>query len=182
MATATAQEMFVAWLSQLEGRLRGNTMHPALEAHLSKYRKLMPALALLFELADAAASGTWTERVSLAHAQQAAAGCDYLESHAHRIYSCIASPQLRAAQTLGEKIREKKIGGEGTLSIREVYLKGWSGLDTPETARAGADILEDAGWLRSMESASRDKWGRGRPANKYLINPKVWTHKGETKV
>jgi hypothetical protein len=50
----------------------------------------MPALALLFELADGG-----VESVSLEHARQSAAFCDYLESHARRIYSMIISPENR---------------------------------------------------------------------------------------
>ena len=53
-----AQELFIAWLAELEAEIRGGELHPALVSHLSKYRKLMPALALLFELADRAASGS----------------------------------------------------------------------------------------------------------------------------
>ncbi len=33
-------------------------LHPAMIAHLSKYRSLMPSLAALFELADKAAMST----------------------------------------------------------------------------------------------------------------------------
>ena len=94
-----AQELFVAWLTELEGKLRGVGLHPALASHLAKYRGLMPSLALLFELADGGA-GT----VSLQHAKQAAAWCDYLESHARRIYSMIVSPERQAATELGRHL------------------------------------------------------------------------------
>jgi putative DNA primase/helicase len=98
-----AQELFIKWLAKLEARVRGDELHPVLVSHLSKYRKLMPALALLFELADWAAAGPGVEgdaagpdqclRVSLEHAKQAVAWCEYLESHARRIYSCVTTPQ-----------------------------------------------------------------------------------------
>ena len=52
-----AQGLFIEWLSELESKVRGNDLHPALISHLSKYRSLMPSLALLFELADRAANG-----------------------------------------------------------------------------------------------------------------------------
>jgi hypothetical protein len=51
-----AQLLFVEWLTELEGKVRGSELHPALVSHLSKYRSLMPSLALLFELADRAAA------------------------------------------------------------------------------------------------------------------------------
>ena len=48
-----AQQLFDSWHKDLELELRsGRIDHPALEAHLSKYRSLMPSLALLFHLID----------------------------------------------------------------------------------------------------------------------------------
>jgi len=180
-----AQELFIEWLSDLESRIRGNELHPALISHLTKYRKLMPALALLFELADRAAEEGFVgfvgslpgeiqkiEEVSLKHARQAAAYCEYLESHARRVYSCIVTPQVRAARELAEKIKQRKVGADGFFSCRDVYLKGWTGLDSPEAVKQAADVLEDAGWVRDVSGES----GRvgGRPSNRYEINPRVW--------
>jgi putative DNA primase/helicase len=98
-----AQELFVAWLTELEAKVRSGDLHPALVSHLSKYRKLMPSLALHFEMADAVTCGHQGETVSLNHARQAAAWCEYLESHARRVYSCIVTPQLRAAIELANR-------------------------------------------------------------------------------
>ncbi len=150
-----AQELFIEWLTDLEAKLRGNELHPALVSHLSKYRKLMPALALLFELADRVASGVQIANctdlfVSLEHAKQAAAFCDHLESHARRIYSCVTTPQMRAAQELADKIRTRRVGADGFFSCRDVYLKGWSGLDSPEAVRLAIQVPEDGGWIREM--------------------------------
>lgn len=178
---ADAQELFVEWLAELEAKVRGAELHPALVSHLSKYRKLMPALALLFELADHAREGfagfeggSWGDRpeISLAQAQRAAAWCEYLESHARRVYSCVVTPQLRAARELAEKIRARKVGADGFFSCREVYLKGWSGLDSPEAVKLAAEVLEDAGWVRSLAGESSPLGGR--PSNRYEVNPRVW--------
>jgi putative DNA primase/helicase len=49
-----AQELFIDWLRELEAKIRGNELHPTIISHLGKYRRLMPSLALLFELADRA--------------------------------------------------------------------------------------------------------------------------------
>jgi hypothetical protein len=40
------------WRADLELRLRSRSTHPALESHHSKYRKLVPAVALITHLAD----------------------------------------------------------------------------------------------------------------------------------
>jgi hypothetical protein len=49
---AGAQKIFDAWRDDLEQRLRSEEMTPTLEAHVAKYRSLMPSLALLFKLID----------------------------------------------------------------------------------------------------------------------------------
>ena len=60
-----AQELFIEWLAELEAKIRGDELHPALVSHLSKYRKLMPALAVLFHLAETAAGNGDADTVSL---------------------------------------------------------------------------------------------------------------------
>lgn len=176
-----AQLLFIEWLAELEAKLRGDELHPALVSHLSKYRKLMPALALLFELADGGEEGfVGSEgpsqgehcRISLEQTQRAAAWCEYLESHARRVYSCVVTPQLRAAQELAEKIRARKVGRTGFFSCREVYLKGWAGLNSPEAVKLAADVLEDAGWVRDLKNERAPDGGR--PSNRYEVNPRVW--------
>jgi putative DNA primase/helicase len=172
-----AQELFIEWLAELEARIRGNELHPALVCHLSKYRSLMPSLALLFELAERAVfDGTALAHsenfASLENAKRAAAWCEYLASHARRVYSCITTPQLRAARELAEKIKERKIGADGFFSCREVYFKGWSGLDSPDAVKMAAEILQDAVCVRDVSPAP-GRFG-GRPTTRYEINPGVW--------
>jgi hypothetical protein len=164
-----AQELFIDWYAELEAKIRGGELHPALISHLSKYRSLMPSLALLFHLAEAAGGG---DTVSLDSTRRAAAWCEYLESHARRVYSCIVTPQLRAARELAGKIKHRKVGTEGFFSCRDVYLKGWSGLDTPEAVKMSAEVLQDAGWVRDV-SAGAGRFG-GRPSNRYEVNPGIW--------
>jgi putative DNA primase/helicase len=177
-----AQELFIEWLGELEAKIRGDELHPALISHLSKYRSLMPSLAVLFELADMAVSvvsegsplAVRQNFVGLEQARRAAAWCEYLESHARRIYSCVVTPQLRAARELAEKIKLRKVGTDGFFSCRDVYLKCWSGLDTPEAVKLAAEVLQDAAWVRPVGGESSDPLGRGRPSNRYQINPGVW--------
>jgi hypothetical protein len=169
-----AQELFIDWLEELEAEIRGGELNSALISHLSKYRKMMPALAVLFELADWAAGNGSANTVSLRHTQQAAAYCAYLESHARRVYSCIVTPQLRAARELADKIKHRKLGTNGFFSCRDVYMKGWSGLDSPEAVKLAAEVLQDARWIRPVGGESSDPLGRGRPSNRYAVNPGLW--------
>ena len=142
----------------------------------------MPSLAGLFELADRAAQGdlrlTGTEgddspslAISLEHARQAAAWCEYLESHVYRIYSCVTTPQMRAARELASKIKSGKVGADGTFTAREVYLKGWTALDSSEAVKLAAQVLVDAGWLRDIDDRPGPQGGR--PSIGYRLNPKL---------
>src|SRR5262249_23595595 len=47
-----AYDLFVDWRTPLERLLRSSELHPALESHLGKYRKLVPTLALICHLAN----------------------------------------------------------------------------------------------------------------------------------
>jgi putative DNA primase/helicase len=164
-----AQQLFFVWWAELERKIRSEAgLHPALVAHLAKYRSLLPTLAGLFELADAAAQSRNAESINLAHAQQAAAWCEYLESHAKRIYSCVTSPDAHAARLLAGHIEHGDLGQ--TFSTRQVYaLHHWAGLDTPERVRAALDVLADAGWVREFDQRPE----KGRPSEKWQVNPKV---------
>src|SRR6185437_9035707 len=104
-----------------------------------------------FEVADAA-DKIETDIITLEHARQAAAWCEYLETHARRVYSCIVTPQLRAARELAGKIKQRKIGADGFFSCRDVYLKGWSGLDSPALVKSAMEVLQDGGWVRDLSS------------------------------
>jgi putative DNA primase/helicase len=170
--TPEAQELFAEWSRELEEKVRGEEVHPALISHLSKYRSLMPSLGLLFQVASWAAGNADNDAVTLEHARMAASWCDYLESHARRIYSCIVTPQLRAARELADKIKKRKLGANGYFSCRDVYLKGWSGLDTPESVKLAAEVLEDAHWVRDNSAGSGPQGGR--PSNLYAVNPRIW--------
>jgi len=60
--------------------------------HLSKYRSLMPSLALLFQLVNPEPWGPdWPlhTQVSMTAAQLAVAWCEYLEAHARRVYQSV---------------------------------------------------------------------------------------------
>jgi hypothetical protein len=155
--SAAAQELFVAWRKELERKIRGGDLSPALESHLAKSRSLLPKLALIFYMSE---NGT-DEEIPLLEAQRAANFCAYLETHARRVYGSVTSLPLRLAATLGQQLRTGKLGNR--FSIGDVYLHGWAGLDTAERARAAIKVLVDAGWVRP----SREE---------YLINPVIYSN------
>jgi hypothetical protein len=127
--------------------------------HLAKYRSLMPSLALVFHLIDSH-SEPLLEPVSLRAARDASAWCDVLEAHARRIYQSAMDGDLDAATNLGERIKDKL---PNPFSVRDIVQKGRSGLATTEEVRQAAGILQDRGWIKSVEvPTDRQKGGDRR--------------------
>jgi putative DNA primase/helicase len=170
-----AQAIYREWAESFEPELRGDELHPALVSHLSKYRKLVPALALIFALVDTPDSGFLIHKNELL---RALAWSDYLRSHAERIYAAAVAPETSGAHALLGKIRAGKLAdGDGVLEesfeVWRVALKHWSGLATTEDVRKAADLLFEHGWLKREVVRSGDAMGRGRPSERYLIHPKL---------
>jgi putative DNA primase/helicase len=166
-----AQKMFVDWLVPFEKEIRGDSLHPAMVSHLSKYRKLIPALALLFALIDTPNSGGVVHTNELARALE---WYEYLRSHATRLYSSAVTPETTDAVTLLDKIKAGKlVDRDGTFlkcfTPRQVAIKHWAGLTTPDAVRKAADMLENFDWLR--RAIVKSGVSGGRPSDIYAINP-----------
>jgi putative DNA primase/helicase len=144
---AQAQELFDEWHAALMARLRAGGEHPAIESHLGKYRSLMPSLALLFHLVDAAELPPGP--VSLAAAQRAAAWCDFLEQHARRLYQAVADESVGAAKLLLERIRAGRL--PAPFGAWQVRRQGWAGLSESEAVNDALEVLAEHGWLRRVE-------------------------------
>lgn len=138
-----AQTLFNDWRKNLEIRLRNQSLDcDAFESHLSKYRSLMPSLALLFALIE---SGD-PQEISLENAQLAAKWCDFLEEHAKKVYSVVIQADLHASRALADKILKKEIqDGE---KVRSVARRHWSKLKTLEAVTHALEELEGYGWVR----------------------------------
>jgi putative DNA primase/helicase len=163
---APAQILFKQWNTDLESRNRGEENSPAIQAHLAKYRKLMPSLALLFAVADGC-----LECVPLSQTRLACDWCDYLETHARRVYASQARPAHHAATALSRRLARGWKREEGVFTVRDVYRNGWNLLDSPDAARGALLVLIEYGWVRE-EAAGSDK-SPGRPSETYLINPRI---------
>lgn len=153
-------EQFVEWRTDLESRLRNGDLHPAMESHLAKYRKLVPALALTLHLA----SGS-TGPVSLQATQQALAWAKYLETHAHRAYASVSMPEIGVAKAILARIRKGDL--PRIFSSRDVWRPGWAMLSDRSQVANALSLLVELNWL----SISRTET-LGRPATVYHVNPR----------
>jgi putative DNA primase/helicase len=161
-----AQALFERWLTDLEQRIRGEDAE-VMQAHLSKYRSLMPSLALLFALADG-----HTDCVPLSQAKLACGWCEYLETHARRVYSAQARPEQHAAIALSKRLSTGWKREDGFFTVRDVYRSGWTALDSPDAARGALLVLEEYGWVRR----ETETHAHGRPSETYRINPRIRGH------
>lgn len=163
--TAEAQPMFNEWITRLEGRLREPVTQktPAFEAHLSKYRSLVPSLALLFELA----TDPYAKAVSLRSAAFAAAWADFLEVHARKVYAAELGGGREPAHRLAEKLQAGAV--EDGMPIRDLYRAGWGGLSTSDAVEAAVAELERRGWVRVQEIPPSGSGGR--PSRVLRLNP-----------
>jgi len=171
---ADAQDLFDTWRDDLERRLRSPELQttPAFEGHLSKFRSLMPSLALIFALVDAAEGGfvSFGGGVSLDAAQRAAAWCEYLEAQARKLYAVGLNPAALAAHELARCIRERLLA-DGMI-MRDIQRAEWRGLTREGAVRDGLDLLERLGWLRQERREPGPEGGRP-PSVVIRLNPRL---------
>jgi putative DNA primase/helicase len=160
-----AQAIFYEWFTDLETKLKNYPGEPILAEHLSKYRKLMPSLALIFHLINLA-NGQAPGPVPAECAERAAGWCDYLEAHAQRIYALGINPSWQAARTLARKIQGKEVGNP--FDLRDIYRKQWTLLKDKDEVVAACHNLEQKGWLRQSQVHKE-----GKIKTIYSINPKI---------
>ncbi|QIC60259.1 DUF3987 domain-containing protein [Acinetobacter schindleri] len=172
-----AQQKFIEWTTNLNEHLIPNEAHPIIAEHLTKYGKLLPALALIFHLIECLLHG-YKGQINKRSIEMAIDWCDYLESHARRIYGLVLQGSGIRAVTLSERLlrledqHEWKFNG---FTSREVQRKNWKGLTTPESVTDALDVLVEHKWLvlEEIESSVRG----GRPTKRYWINPKIYENR-----
>ena len=160
----SAQEVFNEWLASKTQRCRSESMPEAIESHLAKYDKLVPAIALLIELCDG------SERaVSKRSVQRAVGWVQYLESHAMRLYAVAACPERVVASPLLNRL----IGWDKDrpIRVREIKHKGWRGLSDPKVIESTLEALEADGWLQSIEDGKTLRGGRSTMT--YFLHPEA---------
>jgi putative DNA primase/helicase len=156
-----ALEIFAEWRAAYEVKLRAGDLHPALESHLAKYRKTIPALALIIHLANGH-SGPVSETATV----QALAWGDYLESHARRCYAAGLQSEVNAARAILARLRKGELAS--VFTSRDIQQKGWSSLSDKGQVQEGLDLLEAHDWLTVKEIATG-----GRPRVEYTAHPQA---------
>jgi hypothetical protein len=154
-----AQEVFTNWykdsIKKIDELSKDEAQHNLVN-HITKYRKMVPAVALLIELAeDRDANEVVDESIV-----KAIRWANYLITHAKRIYG-IQDKDTLIAQSIIEK-RDKLVE---PFSPSEVVQKCWSALKNTEDVKRGISVLVKNNYLIKLVS-STSKSG-GRPSDRY---------------
>ena len=163
-----AQDLFDEWRRTLHTRLRENDMHPAIESHLGKYTKLVPAVALIYELLYLESSQQ-TRLVSERSLLMALAFSEYLETHAQRIYKLGLNSSVAVAEALLRKI--KSGGIQDHFSVRFVHQRNWAMLGDHKEIESAVELLCDHGYLYAIERPPSNQGGRRTVT--YRIHPSI---------
>ncbi|MBA2883090.1 hypothetical protein HNR65_003447 [Desulfosalsimonas propionicica] len=156
-----ALELFQEWRATLENRLRGE-LHPALESHFAKYRKLIPSIALINHLADNG-TGPVSEQATL----QALAWGEYLETHAQRAYGSVSQPEITVATAILGRIKKGDL--KTPFTKWEVWRPGWAKLTDKDQVKEALTLLEAYGWI----FRERIEATGGRPKTVYHVNERA---------
>ncbi len=154
------QFIFDRWDIAIQKRIRTSNLPEAFESHLSKYASLVPSIALVLHLAIGGRGPVSGEATEFA-----VRWAEYLESHAARLYSFAMVPERRQAKPL--LLRLVDWPKDKPIRARDIARKGWSGLDDAEVVRKTMELLDDTGWVLSMQSNPQS----GRPSTHYAIHP-----------
>jgi hypothetical protein len=165
---AGAQEVFDKWREEFEPRFRDGELPAAIESHFMKYRSLFAALALAFEVIDFVSGESSGKKVGVSSALRAAAWCEYLESHAMRVYSPTLDVATIAARTLFDRMVLGDV--EHGTKVRDIYNRQWAGLTTREEVAAALEVLEEHGWARRATVKPK---GGGRPSEVVYVHPEL---------
>lgn len=118
-----------------------------MEAHLSKYRSLMPKLALIFEVCETIHStGEMAKVIEVEATELAIEWCQFLESHARKAYGEFIEPEITAGRRLLKKLKSGAVKDFDRL--RDIYRHGWKGLSTSAELELAVETLESYGWVR----------------------------------
>lgn len=173
--TAEAQELYKTWSEHINSQTIPNEEHAIIQEHLSKFGKLMPSLALIFHLVDCVQVGSHLGGVSKNATEMAIQWCDYLESHARRIYGLVLEASSMRAGFIVNRLKRLTQDDQWRIqgfTAREIHRKEWKGLTEIDAVYRALDLLIENNWLSMQEIESTAKGGR--PTKRYWINPKIY--------
>jgi hypothetical protein len=161
---AGGQACYSRWHREIEARLTGAELlsRSAFCSHVSKYRSMVPKLALLLHLADHRDGSQVGELATM----RAISWAKWLECHVMKIYSPEECPSIVSARALAEKIQTGAVT-DGT-TMRDIYRMEWRHLDSRDRVDDAVTELKRLGWIRHRTTHTK-----GRARIELEINPVI---------
>ena len=153
-----AAALFDEWTCKHMNRIRLENECEGLESHLTKYKKLVPSLALLYHVSSLGCADS-TADIEPHSVEQAIKLANILESHARKVYSDEVSPEIKAAKallSLAKEVSKEK----AVWRPRDIYRRQRSGLKTAAEVEQAAKMLIEYGHLLSPEQFKELKKGQ----------------------
>ncbi|MGE4574509.1 DUF3987 domain-containing protein [Parachlamydia sp.] len=162
-----AQVLFDQWQKELETRLRKGDLPPYMEAHLAKYKKLLPALCLIFAHIQAALDNEYPQDITKECLQKSLLWLKYFESHACRVYGSSSNAIPKAATDLIRRIQRNEV--QVPFTARDIYHgRHWSGLSNVNEVEEVLEYLIEKSCLQSSTVQTN-----GRSTKKYWVHPQI---------
>lgn len=159
--SSEAQQIFDKWLElNINHQRSGAEENSLIRAYLDKNRKLVPALAMNFQIIDYCDPENTREkslRISKSALERALQWRNYLETHARKIFGESAQSELILAHSIAKKIQEGKI--TDGMTMREFKRKGWGKSKDDETRSTAFEILKEHNWLLIEKINSNGRGG-----------------------
>ena len=156
-----AQTLFNKWFIQNEAMLRKTSLTSSENSHFSKYRSLIPGLALLYHSLDSHSGAVCLECL-----ESSLRFAVYLKSHAKRIYASVHGHDAAPARSLASKLIVGAM--EDGFTKRSLIHKGWANLSQDWQAKLALDSLVELGWLTEMIPENV-----GRKTTRYWMRPGI---------
>lgn len=168
--SSEAQAIFDNWLeTNINHQRSGAEENSLMRAYLDKNRKLVPALAMNFQIIDYCDPENINQkslRISKSSLERALQWRNYLETHARKIFGESAHNGLILAHSIAKKIREGKI--ENGMTMRDFKRKCWGKSNDDKIRTAAFDILKEHNWLL-IEKINPN--GKGSDSEIIKLNP-----------
>ena len=129
---------------------------------MAKQRSLVPSVALLIHLADNPQGGP----VTCDALRMAIDWAEYLSGHSNRIFAPALFGPLTAARGLARHMRKDDL--PDVFQAKYVYDKGWAGLTESMEVGKALDVLENYGWVCSVEQRTKR-----RPRTDWHLHPEL---------
>jgi hypothetical protein len=155
-----AQILANEWRAKLEKKVLDQEISIGRRSYLSKYRSLMPSLALIFEVVHVRGIPLDISKEATVIAIQWA---DLLETHMHKIL-CMGQTPEKNSQLLLQKMKHGEL--YDGIKIREIHRHQWKGMREVAQVREALQTLERHGYIRIKKEA-----GLGGTTESILINP-----------